>query len=67
MDHKWTNQGGTGWHCDAIKKYGVKGIPTCLLIDPKGKIVLRDYPWNIKVEEEIDKLLGKSAKTAEKL
>ena len=46
-----------GWGCEAVEVYGIRGVPTALLLDSNGKIVWRGHPASFKVEEEIDKLL----------
>lgn len=58
MRHLWCGEGeNVGWNSEAVKVYGIRGVPTALLIDPSGKIVWRGHPSSCKVEEEIDKLL----------
>ncbi|MBI1289893.1 redoxin domain-containing protein [bacterium] len=37
--------------------YSIDGIPTCLLVDPAGKVVWRGHPARYPLEQEIDKLL----------
>lgn len=52
------DEGEPGWACDAVKKYGVQGVPTCFLIDAEGRIAWSGHPMSINIEEEIDKLLA---------
>lgn len=52
------DEGEPGWSCDAVKKYAVRGVPTCYLIDVDGRIVWTGHPMSINIEEEIDKLLA---------
>jgi hypothetical protein len=41
---KWTHGIVTqGWRAPLVKKYGVTGIPTILLINPEGKIAARAH------------------------
>jgi len=62
--HGWTSvlqahcsEGEKGWACDAVKRYAVRGVPTCFLIDKEGKIAWSGHPMEINVEEKIDELI----------
>ena len=61
----WTNvvqafcsEGESGWQCEAAKRYAVRGVPTCFLIDQEGRIKWTGHPSEIDAEAEIDALLG---------
>ncbi len=57
VTHYWAEEGGPGWGSDAVKAYGVSGVPTALLINQAGEITWRGHPASIDVEAEMDKLL----------
>lgn len=52
------SEGEAGWGCEAAKRYAVRGVPTCYLIDQSGRIAWTGHPSEIDVEKEIDALLG---------
>lgn len=53
----YCSEGNPGWECDAVKRYAVRGVPTCYLIDQQGRIAWTGHPSGIDVESEIDALL----------
>jgi thiol-disulfide isomerase/thioredoxin len=46
-----------GWQAPAAKTYGIRGVPTALLIDKDGKITWRGHPSGFDKDAEIWKLL----------
>jgi thiol-disulfide isomerase/thioredoxin len=54
---KWTNEGGTGWECEVMERYGVSGIPEALLINKEGTILWRGDPRDLDVEKAIDEAI----------
>jgi thiol-disulfide isomerase/thioredoxin len=58
VHHLWTGEDGhTGFESPAAKKFGVTGVPTAILIDPRGVIVWRGHPIENDSEAQIDALL----------
>ena len=56
--HLWTGgDGQTGFESPAAKKFGIKGIPTAILIDPQGVIIWRGHPEEKNCETQIDALV----------
>ena len=56
--HLWTGEvNRTGFESPAAEKFGIKGIPTAILIDPNGVIVWRGHPKDRNIETQIDELL----------
>lgn len=60
----WTNvlqafcsEGERGWRCDAVRRYAVRGVPTCFLIDRAGRIAWSGHPSSIDLEARVDELL----------
>ncbi|MBX3374358.1 MAG: TlpA family protein disulfide reductase [Phycisphaeraceae bacterium] len=60
----WTNvlqafcsEGERGWRCDAVRRYAVRGVPTCFLIDRAGRIAWSGHPSSIDLESRVDELL----------
>lgn len=53
----WAAEGTPGFNSNAGETYGIRGVPTALLIGPDGKILWRGHPAAFQVEDEIDKLL----------
>lgn len=51
------DEGETGWNSPAVRRYAVRGVPTCFLIDRDGRITWTGHPASIDVEVEIDRLL----------
>ena len=49
---------GRGWENKLAAKYGIRSIPTTLLLDGKGRIVAKDLRGNA-LPAELAKLLGK--------
>jgi len=58
VQHFWTGESGrTGFKGPAAEKFGVKGIPTAILIDPQGVIIWRGHPRDRNCEMQIEELL----------
>lgn len=58
VHHFWTGESGrTGFKSPAAEKFGVKGVPTAILIDPQGIIIWRGHPRDRNCEMQIDELL----------
>ena len=56
--HLWTGEvNRTGFNSPAAEKFGIKGVPTAILIDPNGVIVWRGHPKSRNIETQIDELL----------
>ena len=49
---------GIGFPMQTSNRYGVTGVPTCIVIDAQGRIVYRGHPKDIDIEAEVDKLLS---------
>jgi len=49
---------GIAFPMHTSSRFGVSGVPTCILIDAQGRIVFRGHPMDIDIEVEIDKLLS---------
>ncbi|MCX7717136.1 MAG: TlpA family protein disulfide reductase [Candidatus Sumerlaeaceae bacterium] len=49
--------GSGGWEAPQVRTYGVRGVPTALLIDQQGRIVWRGHPAGFNKEGEITRLL----------
>ena len=56
----WCGEGEPGWNCVAAQTYGIRGVPTVLLVDQNGRIVLRGHTTLIDVEAKIDTLLAQA-------
>lgn len=55
----WAPEGG--WSSEAAVRFGVRGVPTGILIDPQGTVVWRGHPGNRtepSLDERILKLLA---------
>jgi thiol-disulfide isomerase/thioredoxin len=56
--HLWTGEANrTGFQSPATEKFGIKGVPTAILIDPNGVIVWRGHPKDRNIETQIDERL----------
>jgi len=55
IPHYWVRG---GWKAESVKPFAIRGVPTCFLIDPAGKIVWRGHPSGIELEEKLDELLS---------
>ena len=54
----WTGESGrTGFKSPAAEKFGVKGVPIAILIDPQGVIIWRGHPRDRNCEMQIEELL----------
>ncbi len=56
----FSSEGGAAWESDAVKMYGVLGIPTAFLIDRDGKIAWQGNPGHADVVELIDAEFAKA-------
>lgn len=63
VHHLWSTGEGKGWQCPAVEVYGIRGVPTAILIDPTGRIVWRGHPAEIQVEKKIDEMIAAAGKT----
>ncbi|MCC6548186.1 TlpA family protein disulfide reductase [Candidatus Sumerlaeota bacterium] len=54
----WINEPGKGWGSAPLKAYGIDSIPRIALLDKTGRIVFFGHPAEIKIDEEIAKLLA---------
>ena len=58
VHHFWTGESGrTGFKSPAAEKFGVKGVPTAILIDSQGVIIWRGHPRDRNCETQIDELM----------
>lgn len=54
----WIDEPGKGWGSAPLKTYGINSIPRIALLDKTGKIVFFGHPAEIKIDEEIAKLIN---------
>ncbi len=57
--HLIATEGGMGWKAKVMQDYGIRWIPTALLVDQSGTIVWRGNPSGFRLEERIDELIAK--------
>ncbi|MGB0578254.1 MAG: TlpA family protein disulfide reductase [Limisphaerales bacterium] len=55
IPHYWMQD---GWKSEDAKRFAISGVPTCLLIDPKGEIIWRGHPSRIDIEQKLDDLIA---------
>jgi hypothetical protein len=58
----WTNTlnawaGPGGWMSAPAKQFRLHGVPTCYVIDPKGKVVQAGFPMGLSITNVIAGLL----------
>jgi thiol-disulfide isomerase/thioredoxin len=59
----WTNTfnawgGEGGWQCVPAVSFRVRGVPTTYVIDDKGQIIDAGHPAAMKIDRDVDGLLG---------
>ena len=57
LRHLWCGDGKPGFESTAARTYGIRGVPTALLIDPAGKIAWRGHPRDVDPEVRVDALV----------
>ncbi len=59
LPNVWLDGENVGWEHPAMGAYGVRGIPTVVLVDQSGKIAWKGHPGSVNLEEKINELLEK--------